>query len=67
MDDSPADRLELFLAREFLTGYIRKSLANRRTAVIDPNRIYMAARFQGLRVSTATLAKVISEFSTTRT
>jgi hypothetical protein len=35
--------------------------------VIDPNKVFTAARFQGLKISTATLAKVISEFSTTRT
>jgi hypothetical protein len=61
MPDSPADRLELFMAREFVRDYLHKALRGARAVKIDANRIYMAARFQGLKISTATLAKVLEE------
>ena len=61
MPDDPAQRLELHLAREFVSGYIRQALTRSRRVMIDPNRIYMAARLSGLRVSTQTLGKVLAE------
>jgi hypothetical protein len=62
MDADPAQRLEHHLAKEFVSGYINRALRGARAVEIDPNRIYMAARFQGLRVSTGTLAKVLEEY-----
>ena len=58
---SPADRLEHHLAREFVRDYIRQALTRSGRAMIDPNRIFMAARLSGLRVSTKTLSRVLEE------
>ena len=58
---SPADRLEHHLAREFVADYITRAMGNARAVVIDPNRIYLAARLAGLKVSTKTLATVLEE------
>jgi hypothetical protein len=60
-DPTPADRLELHLAREFVSSYISRALGSRKAVKIDPHRIYMAARFSGLKVSTKMLNKVIQE------
>lgn len=57
----PADRLEHHLAREFVNRYITTAMGNARAVVIDPNKLFMAARMSGLRVSTKTLATVLEE------
>ena len=61
MPDDPAQRLELHLAREFVTDYIEKALTRSSRVVIDPNRIYLAARLAGLKISTRTLGRVLGE------
>lgn len=61
MPDDPAQRLDLHLAREFVSGYIRQALTRSRRAVVNPNAVFMAARFAGLKVSTQTLGKVLQE------
>jgi hypothetical protein len=61
---TPSDRLELHLAREFVSSYISRALGRTQAVVIDPHRIYMAARFSGLKVSTKMLNKVIQEMLT---
>jgi hypothetical protein len=66
-DSDPADRLELHLAREFVRDYLHKALRGARAVEVNPNAILWAAKFRGLRFSLATLERVISEFSTTRT
>ncbi len=58
---SPADRLELHLVREFIADYITRAMGNARAVVIDPNRIYMAARLSGLKISARTLGRVLEE------
>jgi hypothetical protein len=63
-DLTPADKLEAHLAREFVQNYITHALGRSQAVVIDPHRIYMAARFSGLKVSTDTLNKVIQEMLT---
>ncbi len=64
MTETPADRLEQHLAREFVQNYITHALGRSQAVVIDPHRIYMAARFSGLKVSTKMLNKVIQEMLT---
>jgi hypothetical protein len=59
---SPADKLEHHLAREFVSGYINRALSNRKIVAIDPNAVFMAARFAGLKVSTKTLTTVMEEY-----
>jgi hypothetical protein len=61
MTETPADKLEAHLAREFVSSYITHALGRSQSVVIDPHRIYMAARFHGLKVSMATLQRVIEE------
>jgi hypothetical protein len=61
MTETPADRLEQHLCREFVSSYISRALGRSQAVVIDPHRIYMAARFHGLKVSMATLERVIEE------
>ena len=63
-DLTPADKLEAHLAREFVSDYIERAIGNRLAVQVDPHRIYMAARFSGLKVSTNTLNKVIQEMLT---
>ena len=63
---SPADRLELHLVREFIADYIARAMGNARAVVIDPNRIYLAARLSGLKVSTRTLEAVLLEMQKPR-
>jgi hypothetical protein len=63
-DLTPADRLEQHLCRQFVSSYISRALGSRKAVKIDPHRIYMAARFHGLKVSTNTLNKVIQEMLT---
>jgi hypothetical protein len=58
---SPADRLEHHMAKEFVVAYINQALTRSSRVVIDPNRIYLAARMAGLKVSTRTLATVLEE------
>lgn len=58
---TPAERLEHHLAREFVNRYITRAMGSARAVEIDPNRIYMAARLSGLKVSTKTLATVLEE------
>ena len=60
--DEMAQRLELHLCREFVGQYLNLALRGRRMAVIDPSRIYMAARFSGLRISLSTLEAVLAEY-----
>jgi hypothetical protein len=60
--DDPAQRLEHHLAKEFIGQYIKQALTGRKTAMIDPSRIYMAARFSGLRISLRTLDRVLAEY-----
>ena len=62
MPDDPAQRLELHLAREFVRNYVQMALKRSRRAVVNPNAIFLAARFSGLKVSTQTLGKVLEEF-----
>jgi hypothetical protein len=62
----PADRLEHHLAREFVNRYITTAMGNARAVVIDPNRIHMAARLSGLKVSTRTLSRVLEEMQKPR-
>jgi hypothetical protein len=61
MTEAPADRLEQHLCREFVSDYIERAIGNRLAVQVDPHRIYMAARFHGLKVSMATLERVIEE------
>ena len=63
-DSDPAQRLEAHLCREHIKAYLDQALAHRKTAVIDPARIYLAARFNGLKVSRETFGRVLAEFST---
>ena len=60
-DPTPADRLEQHLCRQFVSSYISRALGSRKAVKIDPHRIYMAARFHGLKVSMATLQRVIED------
>jgi hypothetical protein len=60
--DDPAARLELFMAREFVSGYINRALSNRKIVAVDPNAIYLAARFSGLQLRSETLRKVLAEY-----
>lgn len=57
----PAELLERHLCREFIISYVRQSLARSRTAAIDPNRLYMALRLSGLKVSIKTMESVLME------
>jgi len=61
---TPAEKLELHLCREFVANYIQQTLKRTRQAVINPNALFLAARFSGLKISTATLARVIEEMQT---
>ena len=63
---SPADRLEHHLAREFVRDYIRQALTRSSRVVIDPNKLFMAARLAGLKISTRTLGRVLGEMQQTR-
>ncbi len=63
-DSDHAQRLELHLAREFIGQYIRTALGKNKSVVIDPNKVFTAARFSGLRISLATLERVIREYQT---
>ena len=63
---TPAEKLELHLCREFVTDYIEKALTRSSRVVIDPNRIFMAARLAGLKISTRTLGLVLEEMQQTR-
>ena len=63
---SPADRLEHHLVKEFVADYITRAMGNARAVVIDPNRIYLAARLSGLKVSTRTLEAVLLEMQKPR-
>ena len=60
-DTTPAERLEMHLAREFVQAYIINALGNRKAVKIDPHRLFMAARFSGLKVSSRTMNKVIED------
>lgn len=61
---TPAEKLELHLCREFVANYIQQTLKRTRQAVINPNAIFLAARFSGLKISMSTLARVIEEIQT---
>jgi hypothetical protein len=54
---SAAERLEAHLCREFVQNYLR----GKRT--INPNALFMAARFSGLKISTRTLERVLTELT----
>lgn len=58
---TPAEKLEHYLCREFVTGYINQALSRSSRVVIDPNKMFMAARMSGLKISTRTLATVLEE------
>ena len=58
---SPADRLEHHLAKEFVANYINQALTRSRQVAINPNAIFMAARLAGLKVSARTLSRVLDE------
>jgi hypothetical protein len=58
---SPADRLEYHMAKEFVVAYINQALSRSSRVVIDPNRMYLAARLSGLKVSTRTISTVLEE------
>lgn len=49
------------MAREFVRNYIQMALKRSSRAVVNPNAIFMAARFAGLKVSTKTLEAVLQE------
>jgi len=66
-DSDPATRLEHHLAREFVGQYINRALTHRKIVAIDPNAVFMAARFAGLKVSTKTLTTVMEEYRRTPT
>jgi hypothetical protein len=61
-DSDPATRLEHHLAREFVGQYINRALTHRKIVAIDPNAIYLAARFSGLQLRSETLRKVLAEY-----
>ena len=61
---TPAEKLELHLCREFVANYIQQTLKRTRQAVINPNALFLAARFSGLKISMSTLARVIEEMQT---
>lgn len=58
---TPAQRLELHLCREFVAAYIKQALKRSRCAQIDPNKVFMAARLNGLSFSLKTLEVVLRE------
>jgi len=60
-DPTPAERLEMHLAREFVQAYITHALGNRKAVKIDPHRLFMAARFSGFKVSSKAMNKVIED------
>lgn len=60
--DSPADRLERHLAREFIAGYISRALGAQKAVVIDPNRVFLAARFNGLKVRGENFRRALDDF-----
>lgn len=58
---TPADRLELHMCREFVRDYVQQAMKRTRRAVINPNQLFIALRFSGLKVSTRTLEAVLLE------
>lgn len=64
LTDDPASRLEYHLAREFVANYITQAIGNGQSAVISPNKVFLAARFAGLKVSSKTIGKVLIEMMT---
>ena len=58
-----AERLEKHLAREFVQSYISKALGRSPAVKIEPARVFLAARFSGLKVSSKNLLQVLEEFT----
>ena len=58
---TPAERLEHHLAAEFVQAYITKAIGSRKAVGIDPNQIFLAARFQGLKISSRSINQAIRE------
>jgi hypothetical protein len=56
-----AERLEKHLAREFVQSYIIEALGRSPAVKIEPNAIFMAMRFAGLKASRQTLERVLAE------
>ena len=54
-----AQRLEEHLAREFISGYVAKSAGS--AVLLDANKLFLAARMSGFKVSTRALNKVLTE------
>jgi hypothetical protein len=58
-----AERLEKHLAREFVQTYVIEALGRSPAAKIEPNAIFMAMRFAGLKASRQMLEQVLEEFT----
>ena len=56
-----AERLEEHLAREFIADYIAKGAG--RTVLLDANKLFLAARMQGFRVSLRALDRILGEMA----
>lgn len=58
---TPAEKLEHHLCREFVSDYIQRALRRSSSAVINPNALFIAARMSGLKITTKTLEAVLQE------
>jgi hypothetical protein len=58
-----AERLEKHLAREFVQTYVIKALGRSPAVKIEPARVFLAARFSGLKVRSQILLQVLEEFT----
>ena len=58
---TPAEKLEHHLCREFVRDYIQRALRGSSRAVISPNAVFIAARMSGLKITTRTLEAVLQE------
>jgi hypothetical protein len=59
--DSPADRLERHMAKEFIVGYIARALTSQRAVEICPNKVFLAARFGGLKVRAENFRRALDD------
>jgi len=49
------------MVETFVTGYIERAMGPRDAVKIEPNAIFMAMRFAGLKASRQTLERVLAE------
>jgi hypothetical protein len=57
----PVELLERHMVETFVTGYIERAMGKRTAVKIEPNAIFMAMRFAGLKASRQTLERVLAE------